>query len=166
MQIATDLSREATEDSLTGVRTRVIFDGHVGRALADRRRGLGDVLVALIDVDDFKSINDTHGHAVGDAALRWLGRRLNELVDGHGSVGRLGGDEFAVLARVGEADAEALLMAIRHASDGFEPGYRISVGSTFADDDDDVSSLLRRADMRMYVTKASRGGPNRRHLTG
>ncbi len=166
MQIAGDLSREATEDGLTGVRTRVTFDGDVGRALADRRRDGGDVLVALIDVDDFKRINDTHGHGVGDEALRWIGRRLNELVDARGSVGRLGGDEFAVLACVTEADAEALLTAIRHASDAFEPGFRISVGSTFADDDDDVSSLLRRADQRMYVQKASRGGPNRRHLTG
>jgi GGDEF domain-containing protein len=51
-------------------------------------------------------------------------------------------------------------------TDGFEPNLRISLGSTFADDDDDVSSLLRRADQRMYVAKASRGVPNRRNLTG
>ncbi len=166
MQIADDLSREATRDGLTGVRTRVIFDGMVGRALADRRRDGGAVMVALIDVDDFKSINDTHGHGVGDEALRWVGGRLLELVGPGGSVGRLGGDEFAVVARVSDAEAETLLDAIRHATDGFDPRFRISVGSTFADDDDDVSSLLRRADQRMYVQKASRGVPNRRHLTG
>jgi diguanylate cyclase (GGDEF)-like protein len=166
MQIANDLTREATEDGLTGVRTRVIFDGMVGRALADRRREGGDVMVALIDVDDFKRINDTHGHGVGDEALRWIGARLNELVGAHGVVGRLGGDEFAVVARATTTEAEALVSAIRHATDGFKPGFRISVGSTFADDDDDVSSLLRRADQRMYVSKASRGVPNRRNLTG
>ncbi len=166
MQIADDLSREATQDGLTGVRTRVIFDGMVGRALADRRRDNGDVMVAVIDVDDFKSINDTHGHGVGDEALRWIGSRLIEIVGAGGSVGRLGGDEFAVVARVSEADADQLLDRIRRSTDGFDPGFRISVGSTFADDDDDVSSLLRRADKRMYVSKASRGVPNRRNLTG
>jgi diguanylate cyclase (GGDEF)-like protein len=163
MQVANDLSREATQD---GLRTRVVFDGMVGRALAERRRDRRDVLLAVIDVDDFKSINDTHGHGVGDDALRWIGARLNTLVDPGGSVGRLGGDEFAVVAQVTEADAEALLSAIRHATDGFEPRFRISVGSTFAEDDDDVSSLLRRADMRMYIAKAAHGGPNRRHQTG
>lgn len=167
MQIASDLSSAATKDGLTGVSTRVIFDGLVGRALADHRRDGQDVLVAVIDVDDFKSINDTYGHSAGDDALRWVGARLNQAVIGAGgAVGRLGGDEFAVVARVSEADAEGLLSAIRRVADGFEPSFRISLGSTFADDDDDVSSLLRRADQRMYVAKASRGVPNRRNLTG
>jgi diguanylate cyclase (GGDEF)-like protein len=166
MHIASDLGREATEDSLTGVTTRVLFDGMVGRALADRHRTGGDVLVALIDVDDFKSINDTHGHGVGDDALRWVGAHLNELVGPEGTVGRLGGDEFAVVVPISEADAEPLLNEIRHVTDGFSPDFRISVGSTFAEDDDDVSSLLRRADKRMYVVKAARGGPNRRNLYG
>ncbi len=166
MRIASDLGREATEDALTGVTNRVIFDGLLGRALAERRRGGGDVLVAVIDVDDFKTINDTHGHGVGDAALRWIGARLSELVRPQGTVGRLGGDEFAVLARISRTDAEVFMDAIRLVADGFEPPFRISVGSTFAEDDDDVSSLLRRADQRMYVAKAARGVPNRRNLYG
>jgi diguanylate cyclase (GGDEF)-like protein len=166
MHIAGDLGREAAQDGLTGVTTRVLFDGMVGRALADHDRHGADVMVAVIDVDDFKSINDTHGHGVGDDALRWVGTRLIEIVGPEGTVGRLGGDEFAVLARVSEADAEALLNDIRHVTDGFAPEFRISVGSTFAEDDDDVSSLLRRADRRMYVVKAARGGPNRRNLYG
>ena len=166
MQIAGELGRDASEDGLTGVSARVIFDGLVGRALADRRRDGRDVLVAVIDLDDFKTINDTHGHGVGDQALRWVGRHLRELIGSGGAVGRLGGDEFAVLARVSEAEAEGLLNDIRHVADGFEPEFRISVGSTFADDDDDVSTLLRRADQRMYVVKAARSGLNRRNLFG
>jgi diguanylate cyclase (GGDEF)-like protein len=167
MQVATDLSTAATRDGLTGVSTRVIFDGLVGRALADHRRDGRDVLVAVIDVDDFKSVNDLHGHGVGDDALRWVGGRLTEVLSAAGgAVGRLGGDEFAVVARVAEGDAESLITAMRQVTDGFEPNIRISLGSTFADHDDDVSSLLRRADQRMYVAKAARGVPNRRHLTG
>jgi diguanylate cyclase (GGDEF)-like protein len=167
MQIATDLTSAATLDGLTGVSTRVIFDGLVGRALAEHRRDGHDVLVAVIDVDDFKSINDTHGHGVGDEALRWVGGRLDEVVSAEGgAVGRLGGDEFAIVARVNEADAENLLSVMGRITDGFEPHFRISLGSTFADNDDDVSSLLRRADQRMYVAKAARGVPNQRNLTG
>ena len=166
MHIAGDLGREAAQDGLTGVTTRVLFDGMVGRALADRHRRGDDVMVAVIDLDDFKTINDTHGHGVGDDALRWVGSRLIDIVGPEGTVGRLGGDEFAILARVGEHNAEALLNQVRQVTDGFDPYFRVSVGSTFAEDDDDVSSLLRRADRRMYVVKAARGGPNRRNLYG
>ena len=66
-------------------------------------------MAAVIDLDDFKVINDTHGHGCGDAALQWVARRLLDCVRSEDTVGRLGGDEFAVVAEVADRDFDRLL---------------------------------------------------------
>jgi diguanylate cyclase (GGDEF)-like protein len=152
-RIATELGRAATLDPLTGAVNRVIFDDRLAQALARRRRRGTPVVAAVIDFDDFKSINDTHGHGCGDAALQWVARRLQTLVRSEDTVGRLGGDEFGVVAEVADGDCRRLLMKLHAAADGFEPALTLSVGAVLAEDQDDVERLLRRADQAMYAGK-------------
>ena len=156
MRIATELGRAATLDPLTGAVNRVIFDDRLAQALARRRRRGTPVIVALIDLDDFKAINDTHGHACGDAALQWVAGRLRDAVRSEDTVGRIGGDEFAVVAEVGSRDFGRLLQKLHQAAEGFEPRLTFSVGAVSADDHDDVESLLQRADQAMYAEKPHR----------
>jgi diguanylate cyclase (GGDEF)-like protein len=156
MRIATELGRAAALDPLTGTANRVIFDDRLAQALARRRRRGTPVVAAVVDLDDFKAINDTHGHAVGDAALQWVGRRLCDCVRSEDTVGRLGGDEFAVVAEIADRDFDRLLLKLHRVADGFEPLLNVSVGVVIANDHDDVSTLLQRADEAMYADKQRR----------
>jgi diguanylate cyclase (GGDEF)-like protein len=153
MRIATELGKAATLDPLTGVVNRVIFDDRLAQALARRRRRGTPVIIALIDLDDFKAINDAHGHACGDAALQWVARRLRDCVRSEDTVGRIGGDQFAVVAEVSDRDFWRLLQKLHHAAEGFEPALTVSVGAVVANDRDDVEALLQRADQAMYADK-------------
>lgn len=153
MRIAGELGNAATLDPLTAVFNRVIFNDHLAQALARRRRRGTPVFVAVVDIDDFKAINDTHGHARGDTALQWVARRLRDSVRSEDTVGRLGGDEFGVVAEVTDRDFDRLLMKLRQAGDGFELPLSVSVGVALADDHDDVASVLQRADQAMYAEK-------------
>ena len=153
VKIASDLGRAATVDGLTGAINRVIFEDRLAQALARHRRRAVQVLVAMIDLDRFKLINDTHGHARGDAALRWVATRLQECVRSEDTVGRLGGDEFGLIAELSDADPQPLVAAISRAPEGFDPPFTLSVGAVLANDDDDVQSVLRRADEAMYAAK-------------
>jgi diguanylate cyclase (GGDEF)-like protein len=153
MRIATELGRAAALDPLTGAVNRVIFEDRLAQALARRRRRGTPVIVALLDLDDFKAINDNHGHGCGDAALQWVARRLRDCVRSEDTVGRIGGDEFAVVAEVADRDFWRLLQKLHLAADGFEPTLSISVGAVVADDHDDVQALMQRADQAMYADK-------------
>ena len=95
VRAATDLGEAATLDALTGAVNRAIFDDRLAQALARRRRNRTDVLVAVIDLDEFKAINDKHGHVYGDAALRWVVRQLRGRLRSEDTIGRLDGDELA-----------------------------------------------------------------------
>jgi diguanylate cyclase (GGDEF)-like protein len=153
MRIAGALGQAATLDPLTGAVNRVIFDDRLAQALARRRRRGTPVIVALLDLDDFKAINDTHGHGCGDAALQWVARRLRDCVRSEDTVGRIGGDEFAVVAEVADRDFWRLLQKLHLAAEGFDPPLTVSVGAVVADDRDDVESLMQRADQAMYADK-------------
>ena len=156
MRIATELGKAATLDPLTAAFNRVIFDDRLAQALARRRRSGNAVMVALIDLDDFKALNDTHGHGCGDDALQWVARRLRECVRSEDSVGRLGGDEFGVIAELAAHGIEPLVQRLREVADGFTPGLGVSVGAVVANDHDDVQTLLLRADQAMYANKQHR----------
>ncbi len=156
MRVASDLGRAAQLDPLTGAVNRVIFDDRLAQALARRRRRDTTVLAAVIDLDDFKAINDTHGHGRGDAALQWVAQRLHDCVRAEDTVGRLGGDEFGVVAEVSGGDPARLLQRLRGAAAGFEPALTLSVGAVVADDGDDVDTILERADQAMYADKVHR----------
>ena len=132
----------------------MIFDDRLAQALARmKRRVRPAVLVAMIDLDDFKQINDTYGHAKGDEALRHVAERLKDCLRDEDSIGRLGGDEFAVVADISVSSADAMLERLRRTSAGFDPSFTLSVGAVIAQDGDDVTSVLERADAAMYAVK-------------
>jgi|GEM_PF-4193301 len=157
------LSKRATYDNLTGLLNRATF---LERA---SRRWAGDGLkgAIMLDIDHFKSINDTYGHAAGDMVLREAARRLCATVRGDDEIGRLGGEEFAlaltkILAKDAEDLAERLRMSIssRPFDIGIAAPLEVTVSVGVATDQDmSVEDLLARADEALY--QAKRSGRNR-----
>ena len=157
VRISEELGDAARHDPLTGAVNRAIFDDRLALALARRRRHGTSVLVAMIDLDDFKALNDAYGHEIGDRALRWTSERLKASLRADDTVGRLGGDEFAVIAEIKPDVEEVVVSRLRAVAEGFSPAFTVSVGTVLAEDDDDVQTVLRRADQAMYAVKAQRG---------
>jgi len=165
--IVYEQTREASlSDPLTGLpNTRYMFT-HLTRELARAERLGTQVAILVLDLDDFKDINDTHGHHIGDLALREVARVLRETIRPYDVCVRYAGDEFIiVLSGCGSEEAEAKRIEIRHAVEGvvFEaaPGRAIrislSVGAAvFPGDGDTYEALLATADGRMYRDKKSR----------
>ncbi|MFD5792440.1 GGDEF domain-containing protein [Streptomyces diastatochromogenes] len=157
----------ARRDPLTGLRTRDGFTRRATALLKDPR-----AVVVLADVDKFKHINDTYGHAAGDALLKATAERLSHHVGRSGVAGRLGGDEFAAVL-LDDHDTAADLLAVLHSVlarqvDGQNPAMHttVSLGWVRAADfpSDDLSGLLRRADEAMYAAKQARAGTRRAGL--
>ncbi|WP_405796693.1 GGDEF domain-containing protein [Streptomyces longwoodensis] len=156
----------ARRDPLTGLWTREAFTRRARRLLRDPR-----AVVVLADVDHFKQINDTHGHAAGDLLLATVAARLTHATHG-GVVGRLGGDEFAavVIDRDGTAAERLEVLArvlARPVDTASEVHTTVSLGWVRAADypGEDLSALLRRADEAMYAAKRSgRSRPRRARL--
>ncbi|MFI5909618.1 EAL domain-containing protein [Dactylosporangium sp. NPDC051541] len=150
------MRHQATHDALTGLVNRAHFTELLGSAL-DRP---APTAVLLIDLDDFKFINDTLGHAVGDEVLTTVADRLRAAVRHDDVIARLGGDEFAAIlhdvtaeagVRVAERIRDTLAGSVRAA--GHELLVRASVGVATSDPGDDVDTLLRNADLAMYAAK-------------
>jgi diguanylate cyclase len=154
---------QATQDPLTGIGNRAYFEQTVDLLLATRAR----FHVALLDMDDFKSVNDRLGHHFGDSLLTLVSRRVRAVVGPAGVVARLGGDEFTIVLRDLQPDRveqilDRVLAALREPPQlGAAVRSVASIGVTTARDGDATSDLLRRADVAMYEAKA-RGG-DRRH---
>lgn len=154
----------ARHDPLTGLWTR---DGFTRRATALLRDPAA--VVVLADVDKFKHVNDTYGHAAGDALLKATADRLAHYTGPHGVAGRLGGDEFAavVIDRHGTAgDMLAVLGGVlARPADGLDPGVHTTVSLGWARVADfpgeGLPELLRRADEAMYAAKRARAGVRR-----
>jgi diguanylate cyclase (GGDEF)-like protein len=162
------LQEQATVDPLTGLVNRRSFDEALETTLT-RPVGTGTALV-LIDVDSFKTINDSYGHPVGDAVLVHLSQVLREQIRADDAlVSRLGGDELAVLLRnctpaVAERRAEDLLLAVRSTplplADGTLLSLSISLGVAHVPErEGDLTSLYHEADVALYDAK--RGGRGR-----
>jgi diguanylate cyclase (GGDEF)-like protein/PAS domain S-box-containing protein len=157
----------ARYDTVTGLANRAFFREQVERALADVREGGGAVALLFLDLDQFKTVNDTLGHHVGDALLAHVGERLKACVFGANMVARLGGDEFAVLHVSSEQPAGATALA-RRIIDAFEAPFRLthnevasstSIGIAVAPfHGDQADTLLRSADLALYRAKANGGG--------
>ena len=156
----------ATFDSLTGLVNRRI----ISAMLADGIRSPEGVALLFVDLDRFKAVNDTLGHAVGDQLLAEVARRLRETAGAEAQVGRLGGDEFAVVARTRDADAAARLGAriIAALSKPYAiAGKTVTIGASAGlamgpEDGSTVEELLRAADLALYDAKA-RGRGTVRH---
>jgi diguanylate cyclase (GGDEF)-like protein len=156
------LHHQAFHDPLTGLANRALFRDRLVSAL-DRHRRQGQPMALLFaDLDDFKAVNDSFGHAVGDRLLHAVGDRLDGCVRRDDVVARLGGDEFAVLIERQPGDAEPVGLRIMAALrepftvDGHTVSVSASVGLVVPDRADTTltaDGLLRRADAAMYAGK-------------
>ncbi|BFU44819.1 putative bifunctional diguanylate cyclase/phosphodiesterase [Krasilnikovia sp. MM14-A1004] len=152
---AATIRHQAEHDALTGLANRGLFIERVQQALR-----AGEPAVMFVDLDDFKRINDSLGHAAGDALLIEVARRLRGSVRDNDTAARLGGDEFAILIEGGGADtaisvAQRIIEALAEPVDtgGTQVLTRGSVGIAVAGPDGDATDLLREADVAMYAAK-------------
>ena len=165
------LRHQASHDELTQLANRALFSERVGAALG---AGCADGLaVLLVDLDDFKTVNDTLGHDMGDALLATVARRIKHCVVPDDTVARLGGDEFAVLLRrpfdAGmDAVAEQILDSFTRplVVDGCQLLVQASIGIAVARPGDDPGTLLRNADIAMYAAKERGKGRFARYVPG
>lgn len=158
--------RVANTDMLTGLPNRRHTLASLEKALTGARNHGAPLAVAIFDVDHFKRINDTYGHAVGDQVLRRVAQRARGALREEDIVGRIGGEEFVCIlqrssAQAAEIVAERVRKAVEAgtATDDDLPNATISVGLAVFDGEADVEELLHRADKALYVAK--REGRNR-----
>ena len=166
--LITDAQAAAETDSLSGLTNRRGFDLRSSGIIADARRLNQPVAVAQIDLDLFKQINDTYGHAVGDEVIRRFAKLLTRSVPKTALVGRMGGEEFAVVferttPEGARLNVEAIRSATTHFADDLPP-VSISAGVTQVYPDETFSEAMRRADGALYQAKS--GGRNRVCLAG
>jgi diguanylate cyclase (GGDEF)-like protein/PAS domain S-box-containing protein len=162
-QLEDELKYRAFHDSLTGLPNRLLFQDRAAHALVQARRGEKITGVLFVDLDDFKVVNDTMGHSVGDELLAAVGARLATAVRESDTAARLGGDEFAVLLEQVQDSAEVETLAGRIV-DAFSEPFPIldgsvittaTVGVATTEDSADVDELLRHADLALYAAKAA-----------
>jgi len=167
-RMVSDAVHAADHDFLTGALSRRAFFPLAECAHAQARAGGGGLGLLLLDVDHFKRINDTHGHAVGDQVLRELVQQTQGVIRQVDASARLGGEEFAVLLPgVGPAAALAVAERLRAALDRslylgpatIPVAYTVSIGVALLQPDESLAALMARADAALYAAKA--GGRNR-----
>ena len=166
------LERQALYDQLTGLPNRQLFEDRLGQALSRAQRHRRRLGVLFLDLDRFKRVNDSLGHAVGDRVLARVARRLESNVRDEDTVARFGGDEFAVLLeeledrRQATGTAERLIRAFNEPMrvEGDEFRLQTSVGVALwlpdgaGDEDTEPQRLIRQADMAMFRAKDRGGG--------
>jgi diguanylate cyclase (GGDEF)-like protein len=158
-QVERDLSRLALGDDLTGLANRRAFVTVGEQLLRLAERAEETVLLIYADLDGMKSINDRHGHAAGDEALRQTARLLRETFREADLVARIGGDEFCVLLPGHAAEAKAGIDRLRQVMAAQPPGsprVSLSLGVAEGTPGSTIEDLIRRADAAMYADKALR----------
>lgn len=151
-------------DPLTGAGNRIAFSERLTEELAHARRHAEALSLLVLDIDDFKDVNDVHGHLAGDTVLRHVAELLNREMRGSDSAFRYAGDEFVICARrTDDAGArrlrDRLLAAIESDTPRYDGGdirLAVSIGIASMADDDTPESLFRRADEAMYAEKRGR----------
>jgi diguanylate cyclase (GGDEF)-like protein/PAS domain S-box-containing protein len=160
-ELESRLRHQAFHDSLTGLANRALFEDRLTHALARVRRDSGRIAVLFLDLDDFKTVNDSLGHAVGDELLRVAAQRLSDALRTPDTAARLGGDEFAALLEDLDDETSALQVAerVRLALEppvtigGRELSTSASIGVALPDVDATADDVLRNADLAMYAAK-------------
>jgi diguanylate cyclase len=158
------LSRESTIDPLTRVSNRAGLDQALGTALADAISGRSRLVLAVVDIDHFKRLNDSYGHQAGDEILRLVGRALVSATRSVDVVGRLGGDEFVVI--FGDEDMRGAMEVAERVRRGILDcdvtrifgadvlgGVTASIGVAAFEPGDTTSTLFERADRRLFEAK-------------
>jgi diguanylate cyclase (GGDEF)-like protein len=173
------LTQQATHDALTGLANRTLLVDRIVQALAVAERSKDCIGLIFVDLDGFKEINDTRGHAAGDSVLRQIAGRLEGAVRPMDSVSRLGGDEFVVLMPALAGSQDALTVAERIVSEVDRPikldhgsvAVSASIGISIADPaalgpDHTAERLLQQADTAMYHAKSLGGAKTQLFETG
>jgi diguanylate cyclase (GGDEF)-like protein len=156
------LTHDASHDALTGLLNRRSYELLLDQAVSRARRYGWPFALVVLDLDDFKVVNDRYGHAAGDAALRAVGTELRAALRGGDVAARLGGDEFALLVVGVEnvASLSPLLGRLKRALERAVPettvGFSVGV-ACFPSDTDDPDALTGLADERLYAAKATIG---------
>lgn len=161
----------ALHDVLTGLPNRALFNDRLDHGLAQARRQGWTLAVMFVDLDDFKIINDTHGHDAGDAVLQAVAQRLKETTRGEDTVSRHGGDEFLyLLTGIRDAEniakiAQKIVQAVQAPCDiklrdsTVSARVKASIGiSTFPKDGATAEELINSADMAMFRAKQAGSG--------
>jgi diguanylate cyclase (GGDEF)-like protein/PAS domain S-box-containing protein len=162
-ELEDQLAHRAFHDALTGLPNRSLFTDRVEHALARRVREPGRIAVLFLDVDDFKTVNDSLGHAAGDELLVAVAKRIDACLRGGDTAARLGGDEFAILLEDVDDPAEAAGVADR-VLESLRPPFDIDGKRTFVyasigiatsagSPGERAEELLRNADVAMYIAK-------------
>jgi len=169
--IAERFSRDAHYDPLTGLANRTLFLNQLEQALARAQRSRSHLGLMFLDLDDFKTVNDTLGHAAGDALLATIGQRLRASIRGGDTAARLGGDEFVVLVEAVKDPTELDVVAGRIRDRLLAPCQlgdqewrtQVSIGIRLARGDDEADAVMRDADAAMYAAKQSGKGRHAHH---
>jgi len=158
----------AQHDFLTNLPNRILLNDRIDQAISLSRRNKGQLAILFLDLDNFKHINDSLGHAMGDRLLQSVSHRLQDCIRASDTVSRQGGDEFVILLSGGEFGSDAALIADKvssalaapHSIDGSDLYITTSIGiSLFPADGITPDELLKNADTAMYCAKES--GKNR-----
>jgi diguanylate cyclase (GGDEF)-like protein/PAS domain S-box-containing protein len=167
-QLQGQLEHMARHDQLTGLPNRFLFQDRLSQALVQSRRRGSQFAVMYMDLDEFKKVNDTHGHETGDALLVAAGERMQRCIRESDTLARLGGDEFALLlwdlkgpvnaSRIAEALVQTLSEPFELGSSTCRIGVSIGI-SLYPRDGETSDQLLSSADAAMYdVKRGGRGG--------
>lgn len=160
--MAEKMAHLAQHDALTNLPNRALLNDRINQAITLAERRGGHLALLFLDLDNFKHINDSLGHAVGDQLLQEVARRLSDCVRSSDTVSRLGGDEFVVLLSESQSaddaahTAEKILsaLAVPHATGEQQLHVTSSIGiSTYPSDAEDGESLIKNADTAMYQAK-------------
>lgn len=161
VRVQGELQQQAFSDPLTGLANRALFRNRLEHAFARRQRTGEGIHVLFLDLDGFKRLNDSLGHAAGDELLAEVSRRLRTCVRAADTVARMGGDEFAILLGTSRSREDGEVMA-RRVSDVLEAPFPLggktvsitaSIGVTSTAHGADAEELLRNADLAMYGAK-------------
>ena len=161
------LARRAFYDELTGLPTRALLQDRWNRIRNRQRRSGKWVGLLVLDLDNFKCINDTFGHVAGDHVLETLARRVGSVLRRGDTMARIGGDEFVVLLEdirgiedaelVARKIAEAMVEPIDHGADAIVAGASVGIAISHPNHPDELYDVVRRADLDMYHRKREKG---------
>jgi diguanylate cyclase (GGDEF)-like protein/PAS domain S-box-containing protein len=162
--LESELRHRAFHDGLTNLANRDLFNDRVEHALGRRERQATSVAVLLLDLDDFKLVNDTFGHGAGDELLMQVGSRLAGLMRHGDTAARLGGDEFAICAEFDGSETDAVTSLAERVLDVFVAPFAVAnsdmnmsatvgIASTRSNSDSNAADLLREADLALYAAK-------------